>query len=86
MLGTLETILHGQTIFRLAGGSLNWSETHYFHKGGPLRMVPKFDFRNGAKKSGHLDHLSQSNGQIYVSCATRASNDQLSMPNYGVLN
>ena len=26
MLGTLETIFHGQTTFRSAGGSLNWSE------------------------------------------------------------
>ena len=23
-------------------GSLKWSETFYFHKGGPLQMVPKF--------------------------------------------
>ena len=28
MLGTLETIFHGQTSFRLAGGSLNWAETN----------------------------------------------------------
>ena len=32
-VGTLETIFHGQTTFRLAWGSLNWSETPYFHKG-----------------------------------------------------
>ena len=38
MLGTLETTFHGQTTFRLVGGSLSWSETPYFHKGGPLRM------------------------------------------------
>ena len=41
MLGTLETTFHGQTTFRLVWGSLNWSETPYFHKGGPFRMVPK---------------------------------------------
>ena len=41
MLGTLETTFHGQKTFRLVGGSLSWSETHYFHKGGPLRMGPK---------------------------------------------
>ena len=40
MLRTLETIFYGQTTFRLVGGSLNWSETPYFHKGGPLGMVP----------------------------------------------
>ena len=31
MLGTLETTFHGQTTFRLVGGSLNWSETPYCH-------------------------------------------------------
>ena len=41
MLGTLETIFHGQTSFHLVEGSLNWSETPYFHRGGPLPMVPK---------------------------------------------
>ena len=41
MLCTLETIFHGQTTFRLFVGSLNWSETPYFHKGGPLQMGPK---------------------------------------------
>ena len=40
MLGTLETTFHGKKTFRLVGGSLSWSETPYFHKGGPLRMVP----------------------------------------------
>ena len=40
MLGTLKTIFYGQTTFCLVGGSLNWSETPYFHKGGLLRMVP----------------------------------------------
>ena len=34
MLGTLETIFHGQKTFRLVIGSLNWSETPYFHKNG----------------------------------------------------
>ena len=39
--GTLETIFHGQKTFGLAGGSLSWSETPYFHQGGPLRIVSK---------------------------------------------
>ena len=29
------------------------------------KVVLNFDFRHGAKKSGHLDHLLQSYGQIY---------------------
>ena len=29
------------------------------------KVVLNFDFRNGAKRSGHLDHLLQSYGQIY---------------------
>ena len=37
----LETTFHGRKTFRFVGGSLSWSETPYFHKGGPLRMVPK---------------------------------------------
>ena len=41
MLGMLDTILHGQKTFRLVRGSLSWSETPHFHKGGPLQMVPK---------------------------------------------
>ena len=41
MLGKLEITFYGQKTFRLVGGSLSWSETPYFHKGGPLRMVPK---------------------------------------------
>ena len=41
ILGTLETIFHGKTTFRLVGRSLSWSETPYFHKGGPLQMGPK---------------------------------------------
>ena len=41
MLDTLENIFHGQKTFRLVGGSLSWSETPYFHKGGPLQMGPK---------------------------------------------
>ena len=42
MLGTLETTFHGQKTFRLVGGSLSWSETPYFHKGGPLRTDMRF--------------------------------------------
>ena len=30
-----------------------------------IRVVINFDFRHGAKKSVHLDHLLQSYGQIY---------------------
>ena len=30
------------------------------------KVVVNFDFRHGAKKSGHLDHPLQSYGQIYV--------------------
>ena len=37
----LETIFYGQKTFCLVRGSLSWSETPYFHKGRPLRMVPK---------------------------------------------
>ena len=36
----LETAFHGQKTNRLVRGSLSCSETPYFHKGGPLRMVP----------------------------------------------
>ena len=41
MLGTLKTIFHSQKTFHSVGGSLSWSETPYFHKGGPLQMAPK---------------------------------------------
>ena len=41
ILNTLKTIFHGQKTFHLAGGSLSWSETPYFHKGGPLLKMPK---------------------------------------------
>ena len=34
MLGTLENSFHGQKSFRLVGGSLSWSETPFFSKGG----------------------------------------------------
>ena len=46
-LSTLETIFHDKKTFRLVRGSLSWSETPYFHKGEPLRMVPKLPL--GAK-------------------------------------
>ena len=29
-------VFHGQKTFSLVGRSLSWSETPYFHKGGPL--------------------------------------------------
>ena len=38
-------LLQGQETFRLVGGPLSWSETSYFHKGGPLRMVPEWNVR-----------------------------------------
>ena len=42
MLGTLETTFRGKKKnIRLVGGSLSWSKTPYFHKGGPLQMRPK---------------------------------------------
>ena len=41
ILGTLDTIFHGQQTFGLVRGSLSWSKTPYFHKGGPLRMAQK---------------------------------------------
>ena len=40
-LGTLETTFGGQKNFPFGRGILSWSETPYFPKGGPLRMVPK---------------------------------------------
>ena len=49
---------------RLVGGSLSWSETPYFHKGGPLRMVPKLPlsaemkgFLGPSARAKNLDHL-----------------------------
>ena len=38
----LETIFNDKKTFRLVGGSLSWSETPYFYKGGLLQIVPKF--------------------------------------------
>ena len=38
MLGTLETTIHGK---KKTFQSLSWSETPYFHKWGPLQMMPK---------------------------------------------
>ena len=49
MLGMLETTFHGQKTFCLVGGSLSWSETPYFHKGGPLRMEPKLPLSDEKK-------------------------------------
>ena len=37
--------------FRLVGGSLSWSETPYFHKGGPLRMGPSCLWSPKCKKT-----------------------------------
>ena len=50
------------------------------------KVVINFDFRNGAKKSGHLDHPLQSYGQIFVTRAARALHNQLSPPKYEVLD
>ena len=41
MSGTLETTFHDLKTFRLVRGPPSWSEVPYFHKGGPLQMVPK---------------------------------------------
>ena len=38
-------------------GSLNWSETPYFHKGGPLRMEPKLPL--SAEKKGKIFFFKQ---------------------------
>ena len=39
---TLETIFHGEKNFPFGRGiGLSWSETPYFHKGGPLLKMPK---------------------------------------------
>ena len=46
ILGTLGTICHGKKNW----GSLNWSETPYFHKGGPLQMEPQLPL--SAEKKG----------------------------------
>ena len=46
MLGTLETTFHGQTTFRLAGGSLNWSETNGAKVASEHRNVKKKKFSN----------------------------------------
>ena len=46
MLGTLETIFHGQTTFRSAGGSLNWSETNGAKVASEHRNVRKKTFSN----------------------------------------
>ena len=45
-----ETTLHGQTTFRLVGGSLSWSETPYFHKGGPYEWCQSCLCQNVKKK------------------------------------
>ena len=50
------------------------------------KVFINFDFRNGAKKSGHLDHSLQSYGQTYVTQATRALHNPLSQPMCGWLN
>ena len=42
---------HGKKTFRLVGGSLSWSETPYFHKGGPLRMGPSCLWSPKCKKT-----------------------------------
>ena len=49
------------------------------------KVVINFDFRNGAKKSGHSDHSLQSYGQTYVTRAARALHNPLSQPKYGWL-
>ena len=38
-----------------------WSKSFFLEN----KVVTNFDFRHWAKKSGHLDHLLQSYGQIY---------------------
>ena len=52
MLGTLETTFHGQKTIRLVRESLSWSETPYFHMGGPNTNGAKVasDNRNVRKK------------------------------------
>ena len=50
MLGKSETTFHGQKTFRLDEGSLSWSETPYFHEGGPLRMGPKLPLSSGQQE------------------------------------
>ena len=56
MLRTLKTTFHGQKTFRLVTGSLSWSETPYFHKGGPLRMGPKLQ-KNCFLKQQYLGNI-----------------------------
>ena len=58
MLGTLETTFHGQKTFRLVGGSLSWSEKPYFHKGGPLRIVPYLPLSAKMKEKNFCENLS----------------------------
>ena len=37
----VRTIFFSSNNFPFGRGITEWSETPYFHKGGPLRMVPK---------------------------------------------
>ena len=54
MLDTLETTFQGKKTFCLVKGSLSWSETPYFHKGGPLWMVPQMPLSAEMKEKNIL--------------------------------